>query len=504
MPDPRTSPERLEPDGRALHEWTPDLVRAAWASAQAGNLRLAADLCDDLLADDTVGGTLDKRARGVVRLPLAFEPAKGAGRRAPIVRAAEADWYQANREDEHVHLISWALLLGVGLAELLWEERDGRVLPVLKTWHPRHLSYDARARAWSLQTSEGAVEVAPGDGKWLMLTPYGPRRPWARGRWRAVALWYLLKRYAMTDWARYGEKHGLGVFAGTLPESKAGDRAARKEFAQQLRDLGSNGAVAMPAGYDVKLLEATANTWQTFRAQVEAADAGIAVAVVGQNLTTRVAEGSRAAATVHETVQADLIAGDARALETTHREQQWRWWAEFNFGDAGLCPWPRYATAPRAQIDLSAYHLEYQLVTRDEARFALGLPPLEDGTGGEYPRPVAAQPAPPADAPPAPPAAANRRLASGAPASSAPGFVAGQLAADAVADAGARDTARLSRGDAARVLAAVLEAEDYDGLRAALLEVYAGLDPEAFAERVRQALVVAELTGQWAVLEDAR
>jgi phage gp29-like protein len=474
--------------------------------AQSGNLRLAADLCDDILADDSIIGTLEKRTRGVIRLHLNFEAADGAKGRTPIIRASSADWYLANPEDEHAQLLAWGILLGVGLAELIWKERNGRVLPTLKIWHPRHLRWDDTARVWKLNTVDGEIPITPGDGKWLLFTPYGTRRPWARGKWRAVSSWFLLKRFAITDWARYGEKHGLGTLVGTLPEGKAGDKKARADLANELKAMGSNGVVVFPPGYDVKLLEATANTWATFKAQIETADAGIAVAILGQNLTTRVSSsGSRAAATVHETVEQNLIEADARTIETTHREQQWVWWTEFNYGNRDLTPWPNYQTATPAQISVDAYHLEYGLVTINEARAIIGLPELPGG-GDRTPVPVSIREAQSADSGnPAvlPPTSISRRLASGAPINTAPGFVVGQLHADAIADHALEDGAPKLKRDAERVLAAVWNADDYDSLRDALLETFGELNPDDLEERMHQALVMADLTGRWAVRTDA-
>jgi len=47
-------------------------------------------------------------------------------------------------------------------------------------------------------------------------------------------------------------------------------------------------------------------------------------------------------------VRDDLVRFDAEALATCLNEQVLRWWAEFNFGDARLAPWPNWDTAPPA------------------------------------------------------------------------------------------------------------------------------------------------------------
>ena len=98
----------------------------------------------------------------------------------------------------------------------------------------------------------------------------------------------------------------------------------------------------------MELLEAEAKTWEMFPKQIETANAELSILLVGQNLTSEVQGGSFAAAKIHQNVRDDLVRFDAEALATTLREQVLSWWAEFNFGDARLAPWPNWDTKPPA------------------------------------------------------------------------------------------------------------------------------------------------------------
>lgn len=347
--------EYLEPTSRTLYDWTPDRVRAAWITAQSGNLRMAADLCEELLGDDGVIGPLGSRASGLLKLPQKFEAADGATRRTPILRAIEADWWDANTEDEVRELQSWAILLGVCPAQLVWAEgKGGRAIPKLSYKNPKYLSFDNHSRAWKYETTTGVVDVVAGNGVWVLHTPFSAKRPWSRGIWRALAYWWLLKRYAMTDWARYGEAHGSPTTVGYVPESKGANPEYRNEVARRLKEMGANRSIALPPGFDVKLLEATANTWGTFKAQIDMADSGMAIAILGQNLTSKVKEGSFAAANIHQEVRTDIIISDGRALDTTLHNQQWMWWSEFNFGDRKITPWAEFDTTPPTDLTAQA------------------------------------------------------------------------------------------------------------------------------------------------------
>lgn len=341
--------EHREQWGRRLTTWTNTELTAARLLADGGTLSYAAELVDELRADSRVAGVLPQRVNGLLGLPLTFEASGDGRRRGRAVRALEADedWWQIAPEHELADLQTWGLLLGVGLAELVWGTNErGRAIPRLKCWDPRALRFEWTTRRWLLRTADEEIEILPGVGKWVLYTPYGASRPWAKGLWRALAKWWLLKGFALTDWARHSEMHGSPIRVGVAPEGSQPED--RDNFADDLASLGSDTSLVAPPGYETKLLEAVAKTWEMFPKQIETANAELSILLVGQNLTSDVQGGSFAAAKIHQNVRDDLIRFDAEALSTALNEQVLTWWAEFNFGDARLAPWPSWDTKPPA------------------------------------------------------------------------------------------------------------------------------------------------------------
>jgi phage gp29-like protein len=336
--------------GRRLVDWTNADLKTARYLADGGTLSYAAELVDELRADSRVAGVLPQRVNGLLGLQLTFEASGDGRRRGRAVRALEADedWWQIAPEHELADLQTWGLLLGVGLAELVWTTNErGRAIPRLKVWDPRWLRYEWTTRRWLLRTDDqGDIEIVPGGGKWVIYTPYGASRPWAKGLWRALARWWLLKTFALDDWARHGEMHGSPIRVGLAPEGSQPED--REKFAADLAEIGRDTSIVPPPGYTMELLEAEAKTWEQFPKQIETANAELSILLVGQNLTSEVTGGSFAAAKIHENVRDDLVRFDAEALATCLNEQVLRWWAEFNFGDARLAPWPNWDTAPPA------------------------------------------------------------------------------------------------------------------------------------------------------------
>src|SRR5690606_30617906 len=506
----------------------------------------------------------------------------GAGsksRKATRQLIATDDFWDMLPEEELAKLLGWRILLGVGFAQLEWTDHGDRIVPRLTEWHPSHVKWDWNKRQWITRVDQGPdVVITPGDGQWVVCAAAG-LRPWTSGVWRAVAAWCLLKQFAKSDWARYSERHGMGTFVATAADSTVPEH--REALARELESIGRDAVIALPAGFDLKLVEATASTWTTYQAQIQAADNGIAIALTGQNLTSEVQGGSLAAAQVHARVALQFIKGDAGALSTCLHNQVLEPWAEFNIGDRNAAPWPKWDTTPpedqaaRANVlvqlstaiqgmlaagvpldvaELAAdfnvpprtaeevaeegrqahlYPLEYGIVTINEARERLGLPPIEGGDKPPEPRQAqdqegaedateaasgdesgsdtraqSSESRPQARAKKTSGANSARKpkpkakLASGFYAQSS-GFIAGQDYADKLAEKARERAAEAIKPFVDEVMRIVANAGSPAELRRALTLLADKVDQAGeLDELTEKAVIMAQLAGRAAVLED--
>jgi phage gp29-like protein len=307
-------------------------------------MRLPALLCESLLGDDRIQGALEARIKGLLGLPLEFEPGGDQGQTsvdvAETLRDGE-DYWEIFRESEQAQIMCWAILLGFGVGVMPWGWHQSRYVPRVEFWHPQALRFDNTSQRWSTITASNAtVPVDPGDGVWFMITPRGQNRPWSTGLWRALAPWWILKQYAMADWGAHAEKGSRLV--ATAPEGST--RQQRLDLAADLFAAAGNAVIALPAGYDLKLVEAVINGKLMYGSLVDAADDAITIAIRGNNLTTEVQGGSLAAADVHAKIDASFLRSDANNWSTASHDQVLTWWAKENFGDSDLAPWTRYDT----------------------------------------------------------------------------------------------------------------------------------------------------------------
>jgi hypothetical protein len=492
-----------EPSVRmARFDWTPTLMKQAEYSADSGDLRLAGQLCESMLGDDRLSGCLSEvLVGGLLGLEMTFESDNDAA-----IEAIQDDFWVAFPEHKLAELLTWGRLLGVSVAKLSpWDVSDckagvRRHLPTLDVVHAQNLRCDTAKNVWSLRQNSGSdLAIAPGDGQWLLFAPYGTKRPWARGIWRSVRHWWMLKQFAYADWGRYSERNGMGLLVGSAAEGTP--KEYRDELASDLQSLGRDTAIALPPGFDLRMVEATANTWETFRAQVDIANTAIAIRVLGNNLSTEVKGGSFAAASVHQAVERQVLRSLAESAATCLHDQALVWWAEYNFGRRDVAPYPDWNTA--APEDVTAEAATWKSAGEAVALWrAQGLPVDLAECARKFGVPlIEGAPLPESDE------RVVLRLASGDDPAEATGFVSGQQYVDGLA-AMSRDRAAAALSpDIDRILAVIDSVEDGDDwhsrMQAKLVEAFRDMSPDGLADVTEKALILAELAGRAAVLEDA-
>lgn len=325
MPSQPAHIVHLEPQHRGLGEWTPRRIRLAEQLADSGYLREAADLCEALLSDERIKVEIGKRANRLLGKKLELEPGR-TNKRSKAVRflEAEEDYYEIAPEAAQRQVLAWGWIMNCGLAQLPWQKKPGssRVIPTIEPWSARHLNYDMQARKWLVTVGDGStqVEIHPGDGKWLLHCPDGPNRPWTRGLWRGLARWWLLKQLAIMDWGTVSETIAVRVI--TQINTNAGStKEIRRELAQQLSAMGREGVIALPPGFDLKIVELTADTWEIYKAQIEMADKAITIGIAGSDLNTDASGGgSYAAAKSQSSGSDECLRYDNEAWSTTQHD----------------------------------------------------------------------------------------------------------------------------------------------------------------------------------------
>lgn len=526
-----TAPDVPEPAPGPKMPLSPLGIIATEMMADNGDLRMAADLCRSFQGDGRVQSALSQRIGGLLSLSISWED--GTKKSARVRKAIEDDFFEGLREADLFALYAWGILLGVSVAEILWKEgQSGRLIPTLKVWDPRWLSFNfgtlGGAPGWQVTNAQGQqVDVTPGDGHWVLFTPRGPRCPWRAGLWRALNKPFFAKDDASLAWARFNEVFGspLRVATGTQGMSQRQLDA----IADSVDTSRGFTSAAIPYGSKLEIVEASGSSWQTFQAAIEWASQEISIAILGQNLTTKVDGGSLAAARTHKAVEDMLIESDAQAESTFLREQVLNWWALYNFGDAALAPWPKRelsepedltATASLwkecgdAVLSLKTAGISVDLEATAE-RFGIPVASAEAQNGSEPPKeasggaqeasgpseaaPEAAEKAPEADSGGLVwMSAAPKPLENDLPEGADKGF--DRL--DATADHIEKEAAPVIEAQSDIILRAIEESKDEEDLGKRLEAAFVGMESGELNALLERALILADIEGRWSALED--
>jgi hypothetical protein len=412
------------------NSWSVNQVRSALGSLQVGVFETPGYLIDSILGDDRVQATIGSRVGGLLGAPVKFEAAPGdkGGR---VRDAWQAVWPRVGAEAPWQTFLSYAHLAGFQNGQLLWDTTDPKLwVPELMPTHMSFSYYHFPLRHYVFVSLDGQVAIEPGDGKWVGHYPYGSYRGWMRGAVRAIAQPWLMRHFALRDWARFNERHGLPILKGKVPAAAAAPERAK--FESQIACLGTNTAMILPQGvdpqysYDLELLEAMGGEWESFKAEIDQCDMQIVLTLLYQNLTTEVQEGSFAAARVHAAVRQAALKADSRALALTIYHQIARPFAAFNFGDPDLAPWTEWDVTPAEDYNSMAdvvvkwtnalevlRRAGYKVLTKEglaefAQRFGFQLPEMEivdpaqpgtagGGAGGANAVPKGAKPSKPAE-----------------------------------------------------------------------------------------------------------
>lgn len=315
--------------------WTIAGIRDALSAHKIGQFGPSAALIDDAFGDDRVQATLGSRTGALFGQKVKHKRAR-ADKDGECYKAWRKQWKAIARTGVMSEQKRWAIMMGFGVSEILYDTSVTPWKMTLKPWHPQYIYYRWDIRRLVANTTEGPVIIEPGDGKWFVHAPFGMYRGWIHGAIRAIADKWIIKQLAWRDRARYNERHGLPIIKAYVPA--AGDAKQKEAFIRSMATMGQEAVVGLPqnvdeTGYELDLLEARDRASATFRETIEDADRSIILTIKSQNLTTEVSEGSYAAARQHGGTEQVTLEFDNDTFAQDFYEQVARPFAWFNFGD---------------------------------------------------------------------------------------------------------------------------------------------------------------------------
>ena len=555
-------------------------VDEALVDLEQGQFMQAALLTDAVYTDDRVSAVLNTRANALFGLPMSFKyqgqddaqkkpqtpgaiPGKSDASESSEVTdlklkvrdTVEKLWNQifpvAALKEQSIS--GW--MLNAGLGELVWTwTKDNEFIPTLKTWNSQFLYWRQDTRSYWLIHEGGQTEVFPGNGRWVLFSPFGHNHGWLRGMIRSLGKLWLDRVFAQRDWSRAGEKYSLGIMKAFEPAD--GSTADKAAFRAATRRMASETTIGLPVTdkgnkFDLEMLKTDPMTGaENFERRLKNLDICIAVCALGQNLTTEISgsSGSRAAAKVHENVRGDYLKADAEVWASVIATQVLSPFVRYNYeGEANalgidwkeLVPEVTWVVDPPddkkadseaianiaaavpglagTEADIRALLEKYDIPTMEE-RAAPDAPPpgsdvnerprapggVEDDQGLPTDPDGLHEPTNPNGFQPSqqPLISASRPLPKGLKA----GARRGQAFADDLAENAQRAAARALDPLKKELLTICRSATSYEEIRDRVRKLYlhSGKSPATLREIVANAVVVGQLVGRLSAREDVR
>lgn len=485
---------------------TPELNREIATSANGrditvgylGALRVPADkllrrrsggdlaLYEEVLSEPQVMSTYQQRRNAVIRCEWRVEAA--SDRRAD---KKAAEWLENNLKhvgwDNVTEKMLYGVFFGYAAAELLWEARDGLLgWRAVKVRDRRRFRFTPEG-GLRLLTLQNMLEGEPCEAPYFWHYATGASHddePYGLGLGHWLYWPVLFKKNGIKFWLTFLEKFGSPTAIGRYDSGATPTEINRLLGA--LSAIQTDGAVVVPKGIEVDLLEAARSGTADYKVLHQTMDETIAKIVLGQTMTSEDGS-SRSQAEVHHDVRQDIIKADADLICESFNCGPVRWLTELNF--AGAEP-PRVFRVLEAEEDAK------QAAERDKKVSDLGFVPnlayVKERYGDHWE----------AAAPVAPPAAA---LLPGQPAPQAAEFAEGEspfAAAEAIAERLADDAADVLEEMLETIREAVGNSTSFEDLSDRLASLSAEMPQERIAELLRQATVAGNLAGRASVTDE--
>jgi phage gp29-like protein len=445
---------------------------------RGGSGSAAWDIYRDLKRDGKVFAGLQKRKLAVIGRPWQVEPVQEGGQQdAEVVTALLK---RMNFDAACAELME-ALLVGFVVTEIIWTVRDGLVVPERLIAHrQRRFVYmqddpDAPPQLRMLVREEMIRGVALPERKFIVhrVNP-DDDNPYGTGLGLQLYWPVFFKRKGVVSWNKLNDRFGSPTAVGKYPASA--DRKARDTLFDALVALSNDGAVSIPDGMSVELLESRlTGSVTTQQGLIEYMDDWISEVLLGQS-PRGASGGALAAASIErEQVRIELSQADSDLLSETLNNTLIRWICEFN----GLAPCMVYRVI-KADEDLKTAS------ETDVNVASMGFRLTLDGVRAKYGEHWEVAPA----APPAP------NLSNASPASFAEGQPAGQpTAADLLADQISSASDTIMSGWTDRIKAMADAASSPEELRANIEAAWGSLPTDQLTRLIELALTAATLAG---------
>lgn len=322
------------------------------SSAKKGDSLALVTLALEMREEDaSFGGNLRTRKLAIVKQPRTI--AEGENEQAAELLQK---FVQKRLFNKLLLYLLEAIEVGYAVVELVWgQDTEGYWLPVsAHRIDPRRIGYNPEKEQFywrnfdDVDDKSKVIDVQGKDAlRYVVYAPDDVLMPERGNLGRLAAYSFMAKRFGLNDWVSYLSSAGVPMRVGRY-EANA-DAGQRLILKRALAALGHDKAAAIPKNCSIEFLEAKSHNGSGFKALAEYLDKQLAIAVLGQTLTSGAeGGGSYNLGMVHADVRHDILWGDCVSLNAEIQELADKICA-VNFGAETA---PKVGLKPKLQKDL--------------------------------------------------------------------------------------------------------------------------------------------------------
>lgn len=175
---------------------------------------------------------------------------------------------------------------------------------------------------------------------------------------------YVLKVWTLHFLAQLVERHGKPFVYSKLSEKNFNDPEFKGTVARVLKQFGAERWGVFPDGFDIESLDSASSAGASMHENLlNFANIEMAIAILGQNLSTEVQGGSFAAAASHADVEDDLTEDDVEWLEEQLNDHFLYWLTRINYPEMPRDDYPKISLTPRKTIDIQKVAAGFKSLT---------------------------------------------------------------------------------------------------------------------------------------------
>lgn len=364
-----------------IQKWTESVT-----ATYSGTMTQAVDLWRRVSSEDGwQSGLLRTMSEGILGLPLAFQGDAGMTSALLDVDGTPGDYGRMHPESECGQIFADGIATNMGLGQyvlMCWFcdgtniDREGccatckrnqaarpigqRKLYQLQWRDPRWLWRNVITLQWRYLGNGGQVDIAKGDGEWVLFQPYPDVDSWRHGPWMYMVIAGIFARDAVYDRQRTSETTSP---TRVMRASKSTTKEARDELVQRLKDAVFDKDMVLSDEWVYEIVSAQFTYAEICDAIVAWATNMVEVGLTG-NLMGMKAQSAFTDAGIYRRTTTERRRFYAKAWYRDIRSQGLVYWGQDNYGSRNVPVGSCDVESPEDKLAASKY-LEQEMKSLD-------------------------------------------------------------------------------------------------------------------------------------------